>query len=287
MSKLTESAMLVTIHLPSWRASKVCKKTTNEVLDSKRASRDAGKFTKYLAPKEMIEPVTQAQTAARSEFYKWTLPWTRGADHLLSTAVFFDFRNAMDEHKAKCSAAYDAFERIYPDILRTAPSRLNGLFDPRDFPKPGLIRLKFGFDLHWFPIPDAEDFRVKLGEDAEQQIRSGLEDGLKTRLAEAEEELWSRLLKATEHLVERTTGNKTKKFHASAVENLRAIAKLAPRLNVGADPKVTAISEQLLDLLDGVKAEELREDPKLRKGLNRKAKATLAEIEEAMQGVFA
>jgi hypothetical protein len=50
-------------------------------------------------------------------------------------------------------------------------SRLGGLFRPEDYPLSTEIRDKFGFETKVMPLPDADDFRVSLGDEEKDRVK--------------------------------------------------------------------------------------------------------------------
>jgi hypothetical protein len=264
---------------------RICDKTTREVLSERHVDADGGKFTKFLVPKVELDPVMRAQTLARATFRQLSLPWGEDGLRIINSTNFFTFRERMQTCRELCDKEADAFAARYPDLLTHAPARLNGLYDPNDFPSPSDIRNRFSMRLAISPVPAKEDFRVTLGADIEQEIRENIETTVTERLGAAQRYLWDRVFGTLKHFAA-TMGDKEQKFKNTTVERLRDLARLAPQLSLVPDPTLERLCQDISGLLDGVSAEDLRDNKHVRADAAQTAAATLAEVERAMQGAF-
>jgi hypothetical protein len=287
--------MNVSLHFSAWEGQKVCKRTTREVLSERHVDADGGVFTKHLVPKIELDPVRKAIAAARARFRYLSLAWGEDGLRIISAENFFTFQTAMSEERDKVNGAADTFAGRYPALLAHAPVRMNGLYDPQDFPAPERIRKFFSMRLEISPIPAKEDFRVSLGATAEAAIRENIEQTVSTRLGEAQRELWERLFDTLKHFATKMAevpssvpegGKKQGGFKDTTVENLRSLAKLAPQLSIVADPKLDGLCKGIIGILDGIQADDLRNNMTVRKDTAQSAAAKLAEVERAMQGAF-
>lgn len=277
--------MTVTLSLSCWTGQKLDRTVTDEVLAQHQADSDAGKFDKNLVPPKSLEPIKKAQTRARQRHYTLTLPWGEDGVRILSAEAFFDYTNAMNEERRNCEKAVAEFLVQYPSLVASAPMRLGAkMFNPKDFPKIEVLRERFGFRMIVMPVPDGSDFRVALGAEHERQIRSQIEDTVKERYGDAQRELWERLLDAVKHFVGKMQ-NSDAIFRDSTVYKLLDIARIAPKLSLVPDPRLDAISAEILALAS-VSPTTLRENDVARATAAQKARDTLAKIESALQGAF-
>lgn len=282
---LTERALIVALHLSMWQGQRLDRQVTDAALGQAQASKDAGKFEKYLVPKSALEPVNKAHTRARQRHYQLTLPWGDDSSRILSSAAFFDYSQAMDEERANCERAYREFLAAYPQHLAEAPARLGKMYNRGDFPSPGELAQKFGFNLVLLPVPDSGDLRVSLGADVEERVRRSIEETVTERAASAQRDLWERLFETLKHFAG-TMAKSDKVFRNSTVEKLVDLARLAPKLSLQPDPRLEAVCGDLVQLLAGVNADSLRQNELLRARTATDAKAALAKIEDAMRGVL-
>jgi hypothetical protein len=283
--RLQDRAMNVSLHLSAWQGQRVCERTTKEVLSERHVDADGGKFTKFLVPKAELDPVMRAQAAARAMFKHLSLPWGEDGLRIISSVNFFPFHEQMQTCRETCDKSADAFAARYPDLLTHAPARLNGLYDPDDFPAASQIRERFAMRLAISPVPAKEDFRVTLGADIEAEIRENIESTVTERLGAAQRNLWGRVFGTLKHFAA-TMGDKEQNFKNTTVERLRDLAQLAPKLSLVPDPTLERLCQDISGLLDGVSAEDLRDNQRVRAAAAGTAASTLAEVERAMQGAF-
>jgi hypothetical protein len=283
---LTERAMTVALHLSAWRAQRVDKRITQEVLLERKASKDAGRFEKHLVPPAALDGVSKAHSKARARHYSMTLPWGDEAVRILSAAAFFDYTAAMTQERASCESEYTKFCARYPELRTEAPERLGKeLFSATDFPDAHDIREKFNFQLVIMPIADQDDFRVDIGEAAVKKIRASIEEELSSRYSAAQRDLYTRLLDTVKHFTT-TMAATDKVFRDTTVTKLGDLARLAPKLSLTPDPKLDEVCAEILRLTDSVATDELRTNDLLRSATARRAQATLTKLEDAMAGAF-
>lgn len=284
-SALGDRAMTVALHLRAWTGSRLDRATTREVLDHRRAAIDAGRFEKRIVPLKALEAITKAHSSARARHYALTLPWGEESVRILSSAAFFEWQKAMHEERAACEKAHAEFCAAYPQLLTSAPARLADLYDPADFPSPSLIKTKFGFRLVVMPVPDKNDFRVNLGSEIEAEIRSSIETTVRSRYADAQHDLWGRLLETVKHFAG-TMHQEDKVFRNTTVTKLAELARVAPMLSLAPDARLSEICSEIVTLTQGMEPNDLRQSKPLRKRAAAEAQAAVVRIQEAMAGAF-
>lgn len=281
---LSERAMTVHLHLSAWRGQRLDRDVTRRVLDEHHADRDAGRFATQLVPPAALEDVTRAHARARARHHALTLPWGEDS-RILSATAFPAYTEAMDAERTACERAHEAFCDRYPDLVASAPFRLNGLYRAGDFPAAEEIRRRFGFRLVLLPVPSEGDFRVQLGEEVEARIRRSIEATVTDRFAEAQRDLWARVLDTVRHFAG-TMLQEGKRFQFTTVTKLAEIAAVAPRISLVPDPELESICADILAITRGVDADALRSDTTLRKRAGTDARAAVERIEAAMRGAF-
>lgn len=284
-ASLGDRAMTVALHLSAWQGQRLDRTVTEEVLDDRQADRDAGRFEKRLLPAKALEGVNKAHSHARKRHNALTLPWGEESVRILSAAAYFEWKAAMNEERLACEKAYAAFFGAYPGLLASAPARLAKLFDASDFPSMERIREKFGFKLVVMPVPDQDDFRVNLGREIEDEIRASIETTVRSRYADAQHDLWGRLLETVKHFAG-TMFEEKKVFRDTTFTKLAELARVAPKLSLAPDPRLDEICKQILSLTNGIQPQDLRKSAPLRKQVAADAQAAVERIETAMAGAF-
>jgi hypothetical protein len=121
------------------------------------------------------------------------------------------------------------------------------------------------------PLPDANDFRVTLGDEEKDRIKRQITESVQASLNIATRELWQRLYEAVSHLAERLSAYKVTEdgvehpFRDSVVTNLVKLIDVMPKLNVTGDPELERLTAEvrtslLVDPKDLRKSDTVRTD---------------------------
>ena len=169
----------------------------------------------------------------------------------------------MTEMRDEFYRLVDTFLHGYEWEITQASAKLGDLFDRDEYPSLDLLRNKFGFRLSYVPLPDSGDFRIDIGNEATEQIKSQYQDYYSTQLNNAMNDVWTRLHKALSNMSERldySDNDKKKVFRDSLVGNVLDIVELLNVCNVSGDGQMSAARIKLEDAFRGVNADALRED---------------------------
>ncbi len=276
MPRLDEKALLVKLSISQWNARKEDKKVTQEVEKTHNAT-DAGRYHKHLLAKTALEKIQKNVNEARTFHYAHTLPWSIDGQDILTTKIYFDYTQAMSKFKAAHESAVNDFLFNYPQYIEEAKKRLNGLFKQEDYPPVDKVKKLFSFSLQFYPLPSANDFRVELGTDEINRIKTTLESELKNTEQEAIKDLWQRLFKTVSHAAERL-GDPDAVFRNSLIENIQELVNLLPKLNFTDDPNLETMRREVEKKLLKFDPKTLREDGDARKQTAQEAKELLKGI---------
>lgn len=291
---LNDKAVLVRFAISQWTARKYDKKATAEVEQNHNTNGEVGRFNKQLAAKKYLTELSSNIAAARSFHYDQTLPWLDAEGvRILPVANFVAYQEGMQKYHTIHESALDKFVANYPDVIEEARYRLNGLFDPSEFPSLGEIRSKFSWTVSFSPVPDSQDFRVSLSKDVLKQIQESMEQRLANNYHAAVIDLFERIQKQTQHVAERLkafTGTREGYFRDSLIENTVELASLLPKLNVTGDPRLGEISRRIDEELCQYTADVLRENDAARIDVADSAQQISDEANQIinqMRGMFA
>lgn len=285
---LQTRVMLVTLSIKQWSARKHDKRVTNDVAQREEASATAGRYNKQLMPKEALAFMQQKAGAARQEHYKRTMPWNDDGTRILSSDGYFEYMRIMREAKRDFELAAADFERNYAKFVEDAKKQLGKLYNSADYPAVDHINKKFGFSISITPLPDASDFRVDLPEEELQTLRSDIEQSIRTTFESAQCDVYERMRDVLGHMVTKLTEYKpgtkgqraTGTFRDSLVTNVTELLDVLPSLNVTGDAHLNDLRMQVADLLQGVDAQDLRDDDTLRRTTAAEAQAILAKVSD-------
>jgi hypothetical protein len=282
-------ALLVNTTVRVWTGEKRDRAITREICDMKGAEDNAVRANKSLLG-EHIRGVQAAERAVRQAVNERTLPWMDDGTRILKGAVFMAFTEAVSEPIRQFDEAVDAFIGTYPEIKHEARHRLGSAYADSDFPPETRLKERFGVKLTYLPVPSTADFRVNLSDDEIAAVRRNAEEALRGTVNDAVRTLLDRLQEpvgrmATRlRLFRRTSGGKVQHpFRDSLVENVRAIVRLAPALNLMDDPRIAALCADIERNLAIHDPEQLRNSDILRESVADEADAIL----KRMQGAFA
>jgi hypothetical protein len=167
------------------------------------------------------------------------------------------------------SPAVDTLVLRFEDLVRAARTRLNGLFREEDYPSVAQFRSKFSFETKVIPLPDANDFRVCLGNEETERIKRQITASVEASLQVASRDLWQRLFEAVKHMADRLNAYRVTEdgvehpFRDTVVSNLVRLVGVLPKLNVTRDPELERLTAQVAASLV-VDPKELRQSESVR-----------------------
>lgn len=286
---ISARALLVNTTVRVWTGEKRDRAITREICSLKGAEENAVRANKSLLG-EHIHGVQTAERAVRQAINERTLPWMDDGARILKGAAFMAFTEAMAEPVRQFDAAVDAFIAAYPEIQHEARRRLGEAYAEQDFPAQSRLKERFGVRLIYLPVPSTEDFRVNLSDDEIAAVRRNAEEALRGTVNDAVRSLLDRLQEPVARMATRlrlfrhtSSGKVQHPFRDSLVENVRAIVRLAPTLNLMDDPHIAALCADIEQHLAAHDPEQLRNSPSLRESVADEADAIL----RRMQGAFA
>jgi hypothetical protein len=289
MTTLTEKSMLVSFNISAWRARRSDPTVTAEVETAHGAEHGMGRFSKRLIAKERLETIDTIAAKARNHHYQNTLPWLDNGARILPAASYFDYTSKQNGFIAEFEGAVADFVKVYPVVLDEAQKKLGRLFKASDYPSPSEISGKFAMTLAVSPLPEAEDFRVKLGDDEEARIRQAIEARLGEAAQGCVQDAWQRIHGVVERMVDRLKSYSVDKdgkvqntFRDSLVENIRELADILPALNVTNNNALSDVRDRLMSELCAIDAPVLRENAKTRRAVAKKAEAILKDVSDFM-----
>ena len=271
---ISSSAMLVELSIGTWTARKMDKGVTEEVNNSKRASKSASRVHKSLLPEvQQLKDITKYAASLRNWMYTQTLPWSDFGARLIPTANFFEFKRELDDRTAEFDRMVNTFLLVYPTLISAQAFELGDMFDRDEYPTTDEIRDKFRLRVSFMPVPDAGDFRVDIGNEAIAELRDKYEADYKERLDAATADIAKRLLENLSHVADRMTDEpdgKRKAFKPNLLDKLADTIASVRALNVTKNEALEAMVDKTEQLINESDLEVLREMPVAREQLKRK-----------------
>jgi len=271
---LSRKAVLVAVNISQWTARKLDKKVTRETNAKYGAAEDAGRYNKLLIAAEHLATLNSLVSSARDLHHSMTMPWADKGPRILPNALYSQFTDKFRVLKRDFAIAADQFCREYPAYVTERAKKLNGLYDPKDYPSPAEIRSKFNLDLRVLPFPeDVEDFRADIDDDTLEDIKREISETTGKAVDRAMEHTASKIIEVVGHMSEKLKEFKTNKpgerkfFLDSLVGNVRELAELLPAFNLTDDPKLAQIAKRITSELCVEEAKDLRKNDAVEKFL--------------------
>jgi len=287
---LAAKAVLSNVHITQWAGRRFDREITDEVNREHDAADDAGRYNKLLVDKKALFQIQRIVTEARVYHIKMTQPWSDSGPRILPAKLYLDYTKRMDELKIEFKREVDNFLDIYPSLIAKRQKELNGWFREADYPTPAKLATMFSFDVQIYPCPDADDFRVDLAKEHEDDVRRAIERAMKASLDEAMREPVRRIIATVGRMAERlnaykpaSNGGKAEGiFRDTLVDNVRELAGLLPAFNLRDDPALSSLASRIERDLTVEDASTLRDNDQVRKAVAKSAEEILAEAQALM-----
>ena len=261
-------ALLVELNVSQWTARKLDRSTTDELVSNKHAqAKGAARVNKNLfAGRSELEVVGQHVTETRSFVYDNTLPWSDSGIRLLPSAKFMEFNAKLQQAEDKFYGLVTEFVTVYPSLITAQAMALGDMFNRNDYPNPNDIEHRFNFNVNYMPVPASGDFRVDIGNDAQEELRKKLSSLADERVEYAMKDIKGRLLDHLKRMSDRLSIDyvsgeaKPRKFHDSLLDGAHDLCDLASSLNIINDPQLDDARKALKKAIGGIDVKDLRKD---------------------------
>ena len=279
-TSISTSAMLVSLNLSSYSGAKQDRQVAAEIDYDKNTQTRAGRYTKNLfADVPQLKAIIQHDAHTRQLHRMMTMPWSYDGVALLPAAMYMVYVDKMNLRQQERKALVSDFVQQYSTIVSMQAFKLGDLFNRDEYPDTSEIEFKFDFAIRFSPLPDAGDFRIDIGNEGIEELRQQYEDQQSLALTAAMADLRGRLQDILHRLVlqlrDVPEGEKRPRIYESLLGNARELVDLLPAMNVTKDLQLTAARDALLDAIDGVTTDELRDDDMMRRGVRDTAQELL------------
>ncbi len=266
-AKLKERAMIVELNISHWAGRKKDDNITREI-ETLHNSEDAGNFTKKLMVSKEHADIESLIGKARSYYRYKTLPWGEST-RIIPNDQIFEFASKIGAMAIQHTNLVESFVKKYAILVEEQKNRLNGMFNPTDYPHPDIIRNKFSFRTTFSPLPEVDDFRCDLSDMMVENLKNQLIKETERRVKEANDDLLRRTSEVVNRMIE-TLAEPGKNFRDSLVGNIEEISKTLVKYNFNEDQHVTDVSKMLKSLC--VDPDMLRNNDSFRQEILKKAK---------------
>lgn len=261
-------AMLVELSVSQWTARKLDRSVSDELVANKQAQdKGAARVNKHLlAGRNELEVINKFVTQTRDFVYNNTLPWSDSGIRLLPSAKFMEFNAKLQEAEDKFYGLVTEFVQIYPSLITAQAMALGNMFNRHDYPQPNDIEHRFRFSVNYMPVPASGDFRVDIGNEAQEELRNKLAKLADERVEHAVRDIKTRLLEHLKRMSDRLSVDMVsgsavpRKFHDSLLEGAHDLCELAGSLNITGDVQLSEARKALMKAINGIDVKDLRKD---------------------------
>lgn len=276
---ISDSSMLVEMNISVWTAAITDRKATAKVTDDANASQDAGQFKKNLmAGTTLRKEIADYAALCRTWHNGRTLPWSDKGVRLLPTSMFLEYKTEVNARRDYFEAKVEKFVAEYPNLMVAAEHNLGDLFNASDYPSVDDVRDRFGFRLVFSPVPESNDFRLKVGAEDMAELRSQYESAYDSRVKEAMQTAWDKLHAALVGMSDKLAepdGEKSRIFHGTFVSNAQDLCSLLTHLNITNDPQLELARRSLEKAISNVDIDDIRKDTGARADLKAQVDSVL------------
>jgi len=270
---LSTSAVLVSIDINIWNATKSDKTISDEVTRAKKAEAGAGRFVKNLLNNNAKH---KAVTNYRQTVYNWlklrTYRWNNSQD-LLPAQDLAQFKQEWAQHETQFHILLNDFISDYDSIVSNMAFSQGDMFNKDDYLPKDEIRRKFGAKLFISEVP-TNDFRCTIANDLAQDLHDTYTKQTESIMESIQNEQAERLvtlLKSISHTFTINTdsnGKETRgKVYDSTIDKTKELASLYRTFNVANNPLIAEVVKQLESTLANVTADTIRASDTLRKNV--------------------
>ena len=283
---ITSSAVLAELNISVWPAKKLDRSATASITSNANAVGDAAQVKKNLfAGTSLRKDIENYAARVRLYHNQHTLPWSDKGQRLLTTKLFLEYKQYMNNAEAVYNQLCDTFFAAYPQLVIDAQKSLGSLYDAEDYPPLDEVKQKFAFRLAIDPLPESGDFRLDATTAELEEIKADYEKRYEERLGEAMQSAWDRLHKELTHLSEKMADSAggddapKKRYHETLLTNARGLCGLLTKLNVTNDPKLEEARRDLENALLGTDIEAIKDSSQVRGEVKSKVDDILKKFE--------
>ena len=270
---LASSAVLVSLDVNVWSATKQDRAISNEVTTSKNADRHAGRYVKNLLADHAKH---KALVNYRQTIYNWikrrTYRWNNSQD-LLPSVDLPKFKTEFQEHEVSFYTLLDDFCNKYDSIVSDMAFKQGTMFDRSDYPTKEQVRAKFGIRLFVSEVP-MSDFRCGIAQDIADDLFASYTKQAEDIISSVEREQADRFIEVMQSIshccgVDETQSDgevktKKRKIYDTTIQKAKEMCETFKGFNLTNSLELEQARASLEKALNGVTAEDIRDSDAIR-----------------------
>lgn len=276
---LATSAVLVSVDVSVWSATKQDRGISDEITTSKNADKSAGRYVKNLLANH---PKHKAVVNYRQTIYNWlqrrTYKWNQSQD-LLPSVDMPKFKQEWHEHQTTFHALVSDLLNDYDSIVSDMAFKQGDMFNRNDYPSKEQIANKFSLQLFVSEVP-TNDFRCGIAQDIAEDLFNTLSSQSAHIIDSIAQEQSLRMIEVMESIshccgvdevsvtglngVPIETRTKRRKIYDTTIQKALEMCESFKRFNLKQSSELEQARASLEKVLHGVKAEDIRDSDAVR-----------------------
>jgi hypothetical protein len=270
---LASSAVLVSVDISVWSATKQDRGISDEVTSAKNADKSAGRYVKNLLANH---PKHKAVVNYRQTIYNWlqrrTYRWNQ-SQNLLPSVDVPKFKQEYHEHELAFHALVDDLINQYDDIVSDMAFKQGDMFDRNDYPHKDQVGAKFSLQLYVSEVP-MNDFRCGIAQDIADDLFTTLNKQAGRIIESVHQEQSERMIEVMQSIshccghdeteVNGEVRTKKRKIYDTTIQKALEMCETFKRFNLKNSPELEQARASLERVLNDVKAEDLRDSDAVR-----------------------
>ena len=275
---LATSAVLVSVDVNVWSATKQDRGISDEVTHAKKADSSAGRFVKNLLADDLFH---KRVSNYRQTIYNWlkrsTFRWNNAQD-ILPVINLEKFKKEFNDHEVEFNRLLDSFINNYQAIVSNMAFKAGDMFNQNDYPSASEVRNKFGIKLYVAEVP-AHDWRCQISNDIAEDLKGQYErqaEGIITGILNEQVERITEVMESISHCcgidetkdsVSGETKTKRRKIYESTLDKAKDLCNTFKDFKPVDNEVSSKLSSAVLGLertLSGVDSDLIRENDMVR-----------------------
>jgi hypothetical protein len=271
---LASSAVLVSVDISVWSATKQDRGISDEVTTAKNADKSAGRYVKNLLANH---PKHKAVVNYRQTIYNWlqrrTYKWNQ-SQNLLPSVDVPKFKQEYQEHQLAFHGLVDSLVNDYDSIVSDMAFKQGTMFNRNDYPSAEQVKAKFSLNLYVSEVP-MNDFRCGIANDIADDLFNTYKQQTQTIIESIGQEQSERMIEVMQSIShccgvdekENLSGEvttKRRKIYDTTIQKALEMCESFKRFNLKNDSDLELARASLEKVLRGVKAEDIRDSDAVR-----------------------
>lgn len=234
--------------------------------------------TKYLVDRDCLKPIEKIRNEARSYVYSKTLPFPLPGLLFVPLGMISVIDKKMEELNTKFMFEASNFASNYQTFIENAKEKLNGLFNPLDYPQD--IWKCFSFTWKYITL-DAPNRTQMISPEVYEREKAKFEQTMAEFSATATNTLRTTFAEMVDHIVDRLSGER-KVFKNSLIGNIKEFIDDFKALNINDDAELGKMVEKCNSILSGVDVDSIRDNDQFRQSIANSISTVQDELNKIM-----